>query len=143
MCETKSVTTAMYLNFNEDGVPDYRFVGKVGLFTPVLEGAGGAELLRLGDDKFTGENTKFSAVTGTKKKDGSIYRWMESEMVKELGLQDKIDKSYYNTLVDEAIDAISKYGDFEWFVSDDDSFMEPPLVPGEDEIPFKEYQMCA
>ena len=30
-----------------------------------------------------------------------------------------IDKSYYNKLVDEAVDTISKYGDFEWFVNED------------------------
>ena len=30
-----------------------------------------------------------------------------------------IDRSYYNALVDAAVETISLYGDFEWFVSDD------------------------
>ncbi len=40
-------------------------------------------------------------------------------MVKELNKEKDIDRSYYDKLVNDAIDAISKYGDFEWFVSDD------------------------
>ena len=40
-------------------------------------------------------------------------------MVKELGKEDDIDKSYYIKLVDEAYDAIAQYGDAEWFISDD------------------------
>ena len=40
-------------------------------------------------------------------------------MVKELGKENDIDKSYYNKLVDDAVASISEYGDFEWFVSDD------------------------
>ena len=32
---------------------------------------------------------------------------------------DKIDKSYYDGMVNEAVEDISEYGDFEWFVSDD------------------------
>lgn len=138
LCETKSVTTAMYLDFNEkltEGEHDYRFVGKVGLFTPILEGYGGAELLRQNRDKF-------SAVTGTKKKGvkNGVYRWMESDMVERLGLTDKVDMSYYNTLIDEAIETISKYGDFEWFVSDDNKvapeYMEPVKPVSADEVPF-------
>lgn len=57
---------------------------------------------------------KYSFATGSKG-----YRWLESEMVKELGREKDIDKSYYNRLVDEAKDSISEFGDFEWFVSDD------------------------
>ena len=44
-------------------------------------------------------------------------------MVKELGKEDGIDRSYYDKLVDEAVKTISQYGDFEWFVSDD------PYIP--------------
>ena len=40
-------------------------------------------------------------------------------MVKVLGKENDIDKAYYTNLVNEAIEAISKYGDFEWFTSDD------------------------
>lgn len=122
MCETKTVTgsSSLYLDFNE-GLPedehDYRFVGRAGQFTPILEGKGGAVLLREKDGKYY-------AATGTKG-----YRWLESEEVKTLGKEDDIDKSYYGVLVDEAVSDISEYGDFSWFVSDDIS--DPP-----EEIPF-------
>ena len=57
---------------------------------------------------------KYYAATGSKG-----YRWLESEMVKELGKEKDIDRGYYDNLVDEAVKTISQYGDFEWFVSDD------------------------
>ena len=91
---------------------DYRFVGKVGQFCPIKPGCGGGELLREGTDRQG--NLKYSSATGAKG-----YRWMESEMVKTLGKQDDIDRSYYDKLVNDAADAIASYGDFEWFVSDD------------------------
>ena len=155
LCETKTVTTAMHLDFNENlsdlpfdqnGNPtpddhpsrhDYRFVGKVGLFCPMIEGCGGAILLREGKDKEG--NIKYTSVTGTKKPNGKeVYRWMEAEMVLKLNLQDKIDKSYYNHLVDEAIETISEYGDFEQFVSNNENDMSWLQVPDdvEEEIPF-------
>lgn len=120
MCETKSVKTALYLDFNEkldEGWHDYRFVGRVGLFVPVIEGVGGAILCR------DAGNDKMAAVTGTKKPDGkSAYRWMEAETFKTLDLDEsKIDRSYYDKLVEDAIEEISKYGDFERFVSEDES----------------------
>ena len=40
-------------------------------------------------------------------------------MVKNMNNDDCIDKSYYNKLVDEAVETISKYGDFEWFTCHD------------------------
>ena len=116
LCETKEVTkAAIYLDKNEDlpeGEHNLNFVGKVGNFCPIKPGCGGAELVK--DVKDKEGNVKYDSVTGTKD-----YRWLESEMVRELGREDDIDLSYYNNLVDEAIDAISKFGDFEWFVSDD------------------------
>lgn len=145
MCETKSVSTALYLDMNErlnDDEHDYRYVGKVGAFCPINPGCGGGILLRE-----SGEN-KFAAATGTKKKyktskeEPDVYYWMESEMVETLGLQDSIDKSYYNQFVDEAIETIKQYGDFEWFASDNTStnmsWMELPDDDRE-EIPFEEY----
>ena len=109
MCETKSVTTSMYLDMNENlgDEHDYHFVGRVGLFCPIQSGCGGGLLLRKKEDKY-------NAVTGTKG-----YRWMESEMVKTLGKEKYIDMKYYKDLVNSAIDNISKFGDFEWFVSND------------------------
>lgn len=118
LCETKQVTSALYLDMNEDlpeGEHDYHFIGRVGQFCPVVDGAGGGVLLR-------DNSGKFVAVTGTKrpgkvtkKDDPGVYRWMESEMVKTLGLESMIDMTYYNKLVDDAVDTISAYGDFEWF----------------------------
>ena len=145
MCETKSVTSALYLDMNEN-LPDvsmeekalakietaikkntateqdmidrnnlmkiietghdYKFVGKVGNFCPIVPGKGGGLLVREKDGKYY-------AATGSKG-----YRWLESEMVRG-GNEEYIDRSYYNELVDAAIETISQYGDFEWFVSDD------------------------
>lgn len=115
MFETMSVSTALYLDVNEElpeGEHQYRFIGKVGSFCPIKPGCGGGELLREGKDKEG--NTKYSAATGSKG-----YRWLESEWVKTFEKQDCIDRSYYDKLVNDAVSAISEYGDFEWFVSDD------------------------
>ena len=115
-CETKSVDkTALYLNYNEDGEDNYVFVGKIGQFTPVLPGTGGAELCRLAQTK-TGE-TKYDSATGAKG-----YRWRQSIDVKEQNLEDTIDKSYYTRLVDEAKASIDAAGqktgiDVEWFLN--------------------------
>lgn len=125
MCETMSVATALYLDNNEnlpEGEHDYHFIGKVGSFCPILPGHGGGELLREGKDK--DGNVKYSAATGSKG-----YKWLEAEMVSTLDKEKDIDRSYYNKLVDDAIDTMGKYGDFEWFVSDDP-------VP-DDELPWK------
>lgn len=110
LCETKSVSTVLYLDKNEDLPEDehsYHFIGKVGSFCPIKPGCGGGLLMREKDGKYY-------AATGTKG-----YRWLEAEMVKTLGKEDDIDRSYYAKLVDDAVAAISEYGDFEWFVSDD------------------------
>lgn len=131
--ETKSVATAIYLDFNEglaEGEHDYRFVGKVGAFCPMKDGAGGGILLR-----DAGEG-KFNSVGGTKKPDGkSVYRWMETEMVIKSGLEDQIDRSYYDRLVDEAIETIEKYGDFEAFIAETPEWMKIPDTDKE-EVPF-------
>ena len=91
----------------------YRFVGKVGEFTPIKAGNGGGILCRESGGKYT-------APAGSKG-----YRWMESEMVKALGKENEIDRSFYDKLVDDAIETISKYGDFEWFQSQD-PYEAPP-----------------
>ena len=106
-CETKSVTSQLYLDFNEtlpEGEHNYVFVGKVGRFTPVKPGFGGGVLYREKDGKYY-------AATGTKG-----YRWLESETLKHNDIWDMIvDESYYISLKDEAIKTISEYGDFTWF----------------------------
>ena len=138
LCETKSVTSALYLDMNENLPEDeheYYFVGKVGSFCPIKPGCGGGLLLREGKDK--DGNVKYDSATGA---DG--YRWLEAEMVKELGKEDCIDRSYYDDQVHAAIygkgtganrkPGISDFGDFERFVSDDDYDL-PFYVP--DDIP--------
>ena len=112
LCETKSVTSALYLDMNEnlpEGEHSYQFVGKVGLFCPMKPGAGGGELLREAKDK--DGNIKYASVGGTKG-----YRWMEAEMVKTLGKENDIDRSYYDKLVNSAMETIDQYGDAYWFV---------------------------
>ena len=91
----------------------YKFVGKIGQFCPIKPGKGGGILLREATNKKTGE-VSYAAVTGSKG-----YRWLESEVVQVLNKEDDIDQKYYEAMVDDAIKTISKYGDFEWFVSDD------------------------
>lgn len=88
-----------------------QFVGRVGQFTPILPGFNGGVLYRVND----GKNYAAAGSTG--------YRWLESETVRTLGKEDAIDRSFYTKLIDDAVDVISKYGDFEWFVSDD------PYIP--------------
>ena len=145
LCETKSVSTAMYLDFNEklgENEHDYRFIGKVGAFCPMKDGVGAGILLRESVDKDGSQ--KFGAVTGTKRpgKGDDVFKWMEAEMVLKLRLQDQIDKSYYNILVDDAVETISQYGDFEQFVFDDAvdmSWLNPPDGVDEEEIPFDDF----
>lgn len=114
LCEAKSATTAIYLDFDgdESDIPmaldtelkGRVFIGKTGAFTPIKPGHGGGVLLREKDGNF-------HSVTGTKG-----YFWLESEMVESMKKHDDIDMSYFKKLVDDAIDQINKYGDFEGFV---------------------------
>ena len=140
MCETFAVTKGdLYLDINEN-LPDVsdlekefttlkkkdinperqeelqkliadghnlQFVGRVGQFCPILPGNNGGILYRVNE----GKNYAAPGSTG--------YRWLESEMVKELGKEKCIDRSFYDKLSNNAIDSISEYGDYEWFVSDD------------------------
>ena len=120
LCEAKEVKTAIYIDMNEDlpeGEHDYHFVGKVGNFCPIKPGCGGGVLVRENKDK--DGNIKYDSVTGTLKPDKTPYRWLEAEAVKLLGKEADIDKSYYVKLADDAIDVISKYGDFERFVAEE------------------------
>lgn len=133
--EVKSVTTSMYLDFNErlegEDTHDMRFVGRVGAFMPVKPGFDGGVLLRKQGDKY-------NAVNGTKAKGSKteVYRWVETEMAKNLRYgTEELDFRYYQGLIDEAVEDISKYCDFDAFVSDapidlhvkDDFPMNDPL----------------
>lgn len=134
MCETKTVQTAMYLDMNESLGADehnYKFVGRAGQFTPILPGKGGGELVSERGDKY-------NAVTGTKG-----YRWLESEVVKTLGKQEDVDKGYYYSLVDQAVETLGKFGDVDWLTSDveyagklpfSEDAMNPPVVLKDEQI---------
>lgn len=126
-----------------------QFVGKVGEFCPIKPGCGGGLLVRE-------QNGKFYAATGT-----TGYRWLESEQFlkkadedvevidPETGEKKKIagaeiingnnddiiDRSFYDALVNDAIEAISKYGDYEWFVSDDPYIAKEKPLPDFMNIP--------
>ena len=121
LCETKSVTSTLYLDMNEDLGEDehnYIFVGKIGRFCPIKPGCGGGILYRE-------KEGKYYAATGTKG-----YRWLESEMVWELNKLDDIDEKHFIEMADTAKDTINKYGDFKWFVSDD-PYVKPLMIEGE------------
>ena len=116
-CETKQVTSALYLNFNESGQDNYQFVGKIGLFCPVLPGTGGGDLCRVAETK-TGD-VKYDSAVGCKG-----YKWKQAVDVKNEHLESTIDKSYYTRLVDDAKDAILEAGsktgyDIGWFLPSD------------------------
>lgn len=119
LCEAKSVTTALYLDFNIDNpleaIPEsgkddnLRFVGKNGLFVPLKEGKGGGYLVR--EREVDGVRRLYSA-SGAKG-----YFWIEADVVEELDLQDDIDMRYFERLYNDAVDRLGKYGDVEWFTS--------------------------
>ena len=145
LCVTNSVSTAIYLDLNEN-YPDvtaeekelskleskyrkgelsdmmfdelreplietiktghnYKFIGKVGCFCPMLDGCNAGLLVRE-------HNGKYPYVGGSKG-----YRWMESEIVLSLHLEDRIDHGYFIAMVDEALESISRFGDAEQFLS--------------------------
>lgn len=107
---------------------NYIFVGRVGQFCPIRDGMGGGELYRKSDDKY-------AALAGTKG-----WRWLESEIVKTLGKEDAISTEYWKERVEEAKNDISKYGDFDFFVSDED-YLEPDILnPGTGEMAFPVYK---
>lgn len=113
---------------------EYKFVGRVGHFCPIKSNRGGGILYRIDGDKR-------SAASGT-----TGYRWLEAEMIRGVN-EEAIDLSYFTKLVDEAVETISRYGDAEWFMSDDpyipeekpktvgDDFMNIP-VDADEEVPF-------
>ncbi len=108
ICEIRTVTgtSTIYLDLNEDLSEDehnYRFVGRAGEFCPIIPGKGGGILYRE-------KNDKYYSITGTKG-----YRWLESEIVVNLKAEANVDYSYFNDLVDKAVETISKFGDFEQF----------------------------
>lgn len=138
--QTKSVSSSLYLDMNENLGEDehnYIFVGKVGSFLPVRKGSGGGQLVREKDGKYY-------AVAGTKG-----FRWLETEIVKNLNMEDQIDMTYFVKMADAAVAKIEEFGSFEWLVDPapynstvpygtmpGDDFMNLP-EPSDDEVPWK------
>jgi len=109
-CETKQVVKgSIYLDFDQvdkDNVitsEGLRFVGRTGSFMPVREDCGGAVMYRIVDDK------PF-AVSGTKG-----YLWKEAANV--LDWEFELDQRHFQELVNDAVQTIEKFGNFEEFVS--------------------------
>ena len=146
MCETKTVTSALYLDMNENlpDVSEYEkkleklkkdYPDKDGLYPLDYDEA----VASYEKDISKGHNYQFVGKAGSfcpikpgcgggillREKNGKYsaatgtkgYRWMESEMVKTLHKENDIDRRYYAAMVDEAITSISQYGDFEAFAS--------------------------
>lgn len=104
---------------------DYKFVGRVGEFCPIKPGHGGGLLVRKDDNGYSSAN-------GAKG-----YRWLESETVLTLGLEDSIDMSYHEGLCKKAVETISKYTDFDNFVNGDNLVPIDMNVPEDEvELPF-------
>ena len=104
VAETKSVTTALYLNNGSEENPEMEFVGKTGAFVPVNRGGG--ILLREKDGNYHAA----SGSTG--------YRWVQFEAFKNAHPEDWkewVDWGYFEGLADTAKAAVSEYGDFEAF----------------------------
>lgn len=143
LCETKSVTTALYLDMNED-LPDVSAAEKElsNLESKYKKGQLSdttfeAECKRLQPIIDTGHNYHFIGRVGlfcpikpgcgggelVREKDCKFYsatgtkgwRWMEAEMVKKLGKEDDIDLGYYHELATKAIEEIEKYGNYDTF----------------------------
>jgi hypothetical protein len=98
---------------------NYIFVGRVGQFCPIRPGCDAGELYR------KDESGKYSSLTGTKG-----WRWLESEIVKNLHKEDFIDMDYWNEKAEDAKKDIWMYGDYNFFVSDQD-YPKPTFVDGE------------
>ena len=101
---------------------NYIFVGRVGQFCPIRPGCGGGELNR------KTEEGKYVAVTGTKG-----WRWLESEIVKNLHKEDMIDMDYWKEKAEDAKKSIWEFGDYDFFVSDKD-YPEPKFIARDEDF---------
>ena len=151
LCETKSVTSSLYLDMNE-ALPDVSSLEKE--LNKVLKNSPGDENLinNLKEEIAKGHNYRFIGKVGRfcpikpgcgggllmREKDGKYYsatgakgyRWLEAEIVSSLGRTDDIDEGHFKEMADAAIDTIKKYGDYEWFVSDT-PYTPPIFIEGE------------
>lgn len=151
LCETKSVTSSLYLDMNEN-LPDVSSLEKE--LNKVLKNSPGDENLinNLKEEIAKGHNYRFIGKVGRfcpikpgcgggllmREKDGKYYsatgakgyRWLEAEIVSSLGRTDDIDEGHFKEMAYAAIDTIKKYGDYEWFVSDA-PYTPPIFIEGE------------
>lgn len=151
LCETKSVTSSLYLDMNEN-LPNVSSLEKE--LNKVLKNSPGDENLinNLKEEIAKGHNYRFIGKVGRfcpikpgcgggllmREKDGKYYsatgakgyRWLEAEIVSSLGRTDDIDEGHFKEMADAAIDTIKKYGDYEWFVSDA-PYTPPIFIEGE------------
>lgn len=113
LCETRQVQQgSIYLDFENSPKEEFditkaKFIGRTGLFVPVVPEFEGGTLYRVKDGSI------FS-LAGTKN-----YRWVEAEIL--VGMEEDeyiqvIDSTYFETLATDAVKAIEKYGSFEEFV---------------------------
>lgn len=91
LLQHKSAQTPVYIC--KDGKP-IRFVGKEGNFVPVMD-------THTGGDLMTKRDGKFNYLSGTKG-----YIWNEAEVVKSVGAIDAVDLTYFDSLADDAKQAI-------------------------------------
>ena len=99
---------------------NYKFVGRVGLFCPIVSGKGGGILLR------KGTNGSYSSVAGTKG-----WRWLEAHEVKRLNYEEYIELGYFRDLASVAMETIEKFGSFDGFVNGDDIPFDGPYITRE------------
>lgn len=117
IAETKTVSTAIHLNFNEgkENTDNLVFVGKAGSFVPIKPGHGGGLMMR---DCGDGRWANVSNTTG--------YRWMETETVIDSpDAMDIIDFAYYDDLKNKAIAEINKWGSYDRFVDLSKPYRKP------------------
>jgi hypothetical protein len=163
LCETKQVTTAIYIDVNEN-LPDVSALEaerdklkkkKTKEATDIYD----AQIAELNEQiekghkyVFIGKIGQFCPMKpgtgggillreyddGYAAVGGTIgYRWMESDVVQSNHKEKDIDMSYFERLADSAINDISEYGDFTWFTSDDDVKDITELIDiKSDELPF-------
>lgn len=100
MCETRNVVKGeIFIDRGEDG---RQFVGRIGRFVPIKPGHGGGTLLRV--HTVDGERRDY-AVTGTKG-----WEWLEAEAVRGTNMEQHLDTSYHDTMVEKARQALADVG---------------------------------
>lgn len=84
------------------------FIGKVGQFTPVIEGANGGELVK--EVLLPDGTKKYDYVQGSKG-----FLWKQTEELRKINNLDFVDWNYFKKKADEVIQEIEKYGNFDEF----------------------------